>query len=394
MQQIQNVSYKSFLLILGTLFFLTGCTLVVDPSMASSQSESLPRETEVVPFDSERWVINAQESRVEEYLGQQSLYLANGMALIPDAGFTDGIIEYDIAFGPERGFTGVMWRLLDPGNYETFYMRPHQSGNPDASQYQPYMNGLETWQLYSGEGYAQTLEYSYNEWTRIKIVISGKNSEVYVNDMSQPALVINELKRDVETGIVGLWGFLTPSLYVANFGYTEMSDPPLVGEPKDFGPFAEGTVESWSISSTFSRELLADQMILTDELTQELTWSPLAAEDAGIANIARLHGIEEGDTVFARITINSEEEQIKALHLGFSDEVKAYLNDRAIYGGSDTFLSRDYRFLGTIGYFDTLYLDLQEGENELWLAMSEEELGGGWGVQAKFADPSGVSIVE
>jgi len=41
----------------------------------------------------------------------------------------------------------------------------------------------------------------------------------------------------------------------------------------------------------------------------------------------------------------------------------------------DTYRSRDYRFLGSIGYFDTLHLPLVEGENDLVVAVSED-LGG------------------
>jgi hypothetical protein len=72
--------------------------------------------------------------------------------------------------------------------------------------------------------------------------------------------------------------------------------------------------------------------------------------------------------------------------------VRVYLNGRLLYSGNDTFLSRDYRFLGSIGYFDALYLPLRQGENELLMAVSEDQ--GGWGVQAKIADRSGLSLAD
>ena len=61
-----------------------------------------------------------------------------------------------------------------------------------------------------------------------------------------------------------------------------------------------------------------------------------------------------------------------------------YLNGRLLFRGDDPARSRDYRFLGSIGYWDALYLPLREGDNEILLAVSEdhEDLGG-WGVQAK-----------
>jgi hypothetical protein len=52
--------------------------------------------------------------------------------------------------------------------------------------------------------------------------------------------------------------------------------------------------------------------------------------------------------------------------------------------GDDTYRSRDYRFLGSIGWYDTLFLPLISGDNDLVVAVSEDF--GGWGVQARLAD--------
>lgn len=51
---------------------------------------------------------------------------------------------------------------------------------------------------------------------------------------------------------------------------------------------------------------------------------------------------------------------------------------------------RDYRFLGTIGLFDEVYLPLKKGENELWLAVTESF--GGWGIKALIEDLAGLTI--
>ena len=74
----------------------------------------------------------------------------------------------------------------------------------------------------------------------------------------------------------------------------------------------------------------------------------------------------------------------KAVQLGFSDRAHVYLNGAALYGGDATYRSRDYRFLGSIGWHDTVYLPLEQGDNELVVAVSEDF--GGWGVQARVVD--------
>ena len=76
--------------------------------------------------------------------------------------------------------------------------------------------------------------------------------------------------------------------------------------------------------------------------------------------------------------------------LGFSDRAVVYLNGRALYRGDDTYRSRDYRFLGSIGWYDTVYLPLVEGDNELVVAVSEDF--GGWGIQARFDSLDGLTL--
>ena len=88
--------------------------------------------------------------------------------------------------------------------------------------------------------------------------------------------------------------------------------------------------------------------------------------------------------------IESTTDEVKELSFGFSDFVTVYLNDKALYYGADNFMSRDYRFLGTIGYFDKLFLPLKKGTNELWFVVSENF--GGWGVKAKFENMDDISL--
>jgi len=82
---------------------------------------------------------------------------------------------------------------------------------------------------------------------------------------------------------------------------------------------------------------------------------------------------------------------VNKLEFGFSDKVQVYLNDQLWFAGNDLELSRDYRFLGSVGYFDAVYLPLKEGDNELWLAITEENIGG-WAVQARFVNSTGISF--
>jgi hypothetical protein len=104
-----------------------------------------------------------------------------------------------------------------------------------------------------------------------------------------------------------------------------------------------------------------------------------------------VNGIREGrNTVYVRATIRSRTAQTKALAFGFSDRAVVYANGRPLFSGDDSYRSRDYRFLGSIGWFDRVYVPLEVGENELVFAVSEDF--GGWGVQARFEDTGGLDL--
>ena len=80
----------------------------------------------------------------------------------------------------------------------------------------------------------------------------------------------------------------------------------------------------------------------------------------------------------------------RQLDLGFSDRARVYFDGRLLFRGDDPYRSRDYRFLGSIGWWDALWLPLEAGPNELVVAVTEEF--GGWGVQARFAEPHGLAF--
>jgi hypothetical protein len=127
------------------------------------------------------------------------------------------------------------------------------------------------------------------------------------------------------------------------------------------------------------------------DLAASRTWTRLPAETSGLANLARVHGIRDGrNTVLVRAVIRSDAARTSRMEFGFSDRAVVFLNGRPLYRGDDSYRSRDYRFLGSIGWWDSLHLDLERGDNELAIAVSEDF--GGWGVQARFPDATGLTL--
>ena len=337
-----------------------------------------------VPFDSPAWNFTGNFHQLTVYQGQQALMLDGARAYLPDVSFLDGIIEWDMAFTPQRGFAGIRFRMTDETNGEEFYLRPHQSGNPDANQYCPLDNGLSSWQLYHGEGYSAAITYPFHEWFHVKLVIAGDVAEVYIKDMEQPLFHISDLKQQPARGSLHLYANRTPT-YFANFTYTPMDEnpPQLVNKPADMPGADPAIIPSWEVSQPFAEADINDLLDLR-EWNREMNWKTLPTEHTGLANIAELAAFQQetANTVFVRQIMEATQPHTKVLYIGFSDRARVYLNGRLIFSGDDGFRTRDYRFLGTIGYYDTLYLPLREGKNELWIAISEDF--GGWAVQGKW----------
>jgi hypothetical protein len=349
--------------------------------------------SEPISFDSPRWQIEAEESRIEDYKGKTSLVLRGGLALIADAEFTDGIIEYFCAFPDARAFVGATWRVQDEANREEFYIRPHQSGNPDANQYTPVFNGLSAWQLYHGEGYGTPIAYQFDTWFPVKIVVSGDEAEVYIGDLEKPALFIDDLKREAASGSVGLAVPNFGAVRYADFRFQTTDRPELKGRVERERVVPAGTVTAWQVSDPFAEKVLEGSIEISQSHKNDLHWRSLKSEPTGLANLSRVSVLtREANTVFAKVTVISDRAQTKSLAFGYSDRLRLFFNHRLLYTGNNGYRSRDYRYLGTIGYFDAVTLPLEKGTNEVWFAVSESF--GGWGVQAAFEDTKGLTFVE
>lgn len=301
------------------------------------------------------------------------------MAWLDDVEILDGAIEFDVAFTPQRGFCGGLFRLQDRGDYEHFYLRPHQSGMPDANQYTPVFDGVSGWQLYHGEGYAAPTSYPYDQWIHVRIVFDGNRAEVFI-DSDEPVLFVDELKREPRAGGVGIDNSLSEA-HFSRFRYERIDRPELREIAPPDRPAPNGAVMGWEVSSPFEEERLEGRSDLPGDLPASLEWSTLAAEPTGITNLARLTGTRPGaNTVIARIRVRAARGVTLPVRFGYSDRVRIYLDGRGLYSGDNGYQSRDYRYLGTIGLFDVVWLRLEPGEHELAFAVSESF--GGWGILA------------
>lgn len=336
------------------------------------------------PFDRDVWKVSAVESEVVEHLGQPAMRIKGGYAQINDLSLRDGVIEFDIAVTSERGFAGAVFRVQDLENYEHFYIRPHQSGKADANQYTPVFNGVSAWQLYHGPAFGSPVIYRFNEWMHVRIAFAGDRAEVFI-DSDEPVLVIDDLRRDSTAGGIGLGAGNFAPAYFANFAVSPLpADHRFKQSEVRDSNVLPGTVLAWEVSNGMA----ADDDAAAEQLAHK--WTTLAAEPTGITNLAMAPNLGEHRTVLARLRLKSAERQQVKLAFGYSDAVVVSVNGEPMYEGNNRYRSRDYRYLGTIGLFDTAYLPLKPGENEVVFKVTEAF--GGWGIQARFEDMTGITL--
>jgi hypothetical protein len=144
-------------------------------------------------------------------------------AFVRGLDFHDGTIEVDVAgsllpsaLSGARGFIGIAFRIDAVGGSfasEAFYIRPtngraeDQTRRNHSTQYFSYpgfdFNRLRREAPGQYEAYADVVP---DEWTHLRIDVSGADARFYVGTASQPVLIVHDLKRGADArGSVGLW---------------------------------------------------------------------------------------------------------------------------------------------------------------------------------------------
>ncbi len=345
----------------------------------------------IIELDTSLWDISADAYILESYEGYDAIYLKSGTITPRNVSFTNGTIEYDIFLKNEQSFPGVYFRQVDTGDAEHFYIRPHLPGKPDANQVIPLTKGIAAWQFYFGPKYSFPYDYAYDRWTHVKIKVLDGRAQVFLDYSEKPHISWEPFHKQ-RAGSVIFSGGNRSGMHLANI-QIDLNDPVI----EDFEPLTrapiDDIVDTWSVSQKFDESRLEDLAGLEDMISEMQWLGEVRVEEGVAANISRLVGLRDdtpGNTVFAKVVIDSKRDQTKLFRFGYSDRVVAILNGEPIYSGNNGYRSRDYRYLGTIGLFDAVYLNLKKGVNTLVFAVSESF--GGWLITGKFEDQSGVEV--
>jgi len=141
-------------------------------------------------------------------------------AILKGLQFHNGIIDVEVSGAPAknadptaRGFIGVAFRIQPQGNRsEMIYIRPTNGRAPDqlarnhSTQYvSPPDWGWQRLRTESPGQYESYVDLRPGEWTRMKIVVQGKDASLYIGDAGQPCLIVHDMKLGDVAGGLALW---------------------------------------------------------------------------------------------------------------------------------------------------------------------------------------------
>jgi sugar lactone lactonase YvrE len=336
---------------------------------------------ESIPFDSERWI---KKGRLEDFQGRRAFA---GHAELKDIDFQDGIIEVDLWVSGARSYPGFYFRIQDEKNNERVYIRPHRAGlYPDAVQYTPTFNDVAGWQLYHGPGATNHLMIAEKQWVTLKLEISGTSGKVYCGEGSKPVLEIAELKHGISSGGIAVNGPANGSAWFSNFRFKKNGAVEVEVASKNAGH----TLQVSRIIPAGKIDLRRQNYpgFYTIKMGQ---WQQVKADDKGLLDIARFRERkkDQAELVMVRKVFKAARKQLVAIPFGYSDEVAVFHNSKKVFHGNSAYRSRDQSFTGIVGLNDTLYLELEEGINEIMFLVKESF--GGWALmldpEIEFEEP-------
>lgn len=332
-----------------------------------------------VPLDPERWetqgpvAFETREGRPAMRLGAPATgKRSGGVANVKGLDFATGVIEFDMLLPDAMEFSGPMFHQPDERTGEFIYFRPHMNGKPDAIQYTPVVNGNLGWQIFSGPGFEAEAVFPVGRWMRVRLDVYPASASVSVD--GKRVLAIPDLKNGLMAGQIG-FASLMGGTFFSNVsvqpidGYSDPAPPPPAAVLPD------GAVESFEVSEALTQAEAYDRA--SRQHWSGIPWHRIAAETNGIANLSKAGPDgEDKHSFIARFELSSPAARTVPMQFAFSDDVRIYLNGRPIYEGSDRQGSRDYRFLGHAGFWDSAFLELKEGVNRVALVVTDPTNGG------------------
>ncbi|MFK7693872.1 hypothetical protein [Paenibacillus sp. HJGM_3] len=260
--------------------------------------------------------------------GRPALYLNDCTAFLRETfDLSSFRLQADIACPSSLGFAGLVFGARDYETFELVYVSPDHKGRPGEIQYDPFMNGSSTWQVYHGPAYQAAAPLEPGRWSRLTLDVQPNGVAITVGDAPAPQLVIRRLQLGHPVGRIGLWSHLPA--YFRNFTVEAAEPYPIEPAVPDLSRLAEdGFVTEWRVSEPYSIQESASTV-----LPDEDCWSRALVEENGTLNLNRLYSSEAGRAVQVLCTVHASVQGESVLSFGYSDQIRLWVNGEEVYRG-------------------------------------------------------------
>jgi len=360
---------------------LMGCT-------AACASPLTPLQ---IPFVASGWQANGNATFIaREAFPNGILQVTSeseaGFVVLKDKQFDNGSIEFDIKPVGEQ-MPGIRFRQKNGDTADMLYFRvsPDCPASQDCLQYVPIINGRVLWDVYPQ--YQAAAPFRENEWNHIRLVISGKRMNVFVNGRTEASLRVAHLEGEAAIGTIAFEG----TAYYANLtlepGATDGLDPKPAPDP------AAGDrryLVHWQGTDPVSLGTMDPPGSSKDLPESASSWSAVTADYGGLINLSRFHAPTRKDQprqmIWLRTTVQSDREQVRHVSVGWLREIWVFAAGKPVFSGKNLYNVKGGRKApdGRLSLEnDGFSLPLHKGTNEIVVAIDDNtpDMRGryGWG---------------
>lgn len=258
-------------------------------------------------------------------------------------------------------------------------------------QYAPFTREILLWDLFPQ--YQGPAPLRPNEWNHVKVVISGRRMNLFVNGAPTPTLAVDSLEGDTHEGQLALIG---PGAF-ANFRVTANAVEGLdAGAAPDPTASDRRLVRHWQLAP--SSELPEGKEPTIGDLPKaSAEWRGLTAERGGLVNVTRVYGLPAKRPIrsvtWLKTTISSTTTQSKKVAIGWAREIWVFVDGQQVYADKNLYQPPsarkppDGRLSLENGSF---VLPLKPGDNEVAVALANNFFG--WGLILRLEDLGGIQL--
>jgi hypothetical protein len=358
-----------------------------------------------VPMISSAWVTKGEAAFVSaQEIHGADISLHHGTAILENADFSDGVIEFDVKF--YGGIAGITFRQHGKTG-DVLYFRPSENcaSSDDCVQYMAWSHGIFEWDLYNQ--YQSPAPIKLGVWNHVKVILAGKKMSLFVNGSHAPIMSVEHMVGEFSSGTIELHG---PAAY-ANLTLTPDKFPastlPDAQAERDRN---DHYVRHWqasipSVMPSHQDKSLGEATGNTPDPSSmpspSASWAPILTDNDGLVNLSRAFGDKQtGSSIIAtwlKTEVDSSSDQIKHVRIGWVREIwvfdngKLIFSNKNLYGIPSASKTPDGRLSLDNGAFD---LPLRRGKNEIVVLLDDNMGGGaqhfGWGMQMELADKEGI----